>query len=142
MVLAMRIVLPLSLLALAAASPAGAAEQRVMVSDFDRVQVEGPYQVNLTTGRTSAAVAIGTRAALDRVSIEVQGRTLRVRANRSAWGGYPGEEGGGPVRIEATTNELRAGTIIGAGSLSVDRAKGLRIDLSVSGSGRLGVAAV
>jgi hypothetical protein len=136
----MRIALPVALLALA--SPAGAAEQRIMVNDFDRVQVEGPYRVTLTVGGTSAAVATGSRSALDRVSVEVQGRTLRIRPNRSAWGGYPGEEGGGPVEIRATTRELRAGIIIGSGSLTVDRAKGLRIELSVSGSGRLGVAAV
>ena len=127
---------------LAAASPAAAAERRFMVTDFDRVQVEGPFEVVLTTGRPSSATASGTPQALDRVSIDVQGRTLRVRPNRSAWGGYPGQAAGGPVRITVSTRDFVAGAVAGPGSLAIDRAKGLRIELSVTGSGRIGLAAV
>jgi hypothetical protein len=128
--------------ALAAASaPAAAAERRYMVTDFDRVQVEGPYEVTLATGRPSGATATGSQTAIDRVSVEVQGRTLHVRPNRAAWGGYPGQPIG-TVRIAATTRELRGGLVTGPGSLVIDRAGGLRLDLNVSGSGRLGVAAV
>ena len=137
----MRILLAAFLLAFFA-TPAFAIDQRYMVTDFDRIQVDGPFQVTLTVGRPSAVVASGTRAALDRVSIEVQGRTLRIRPNRSAWGGYPGEPAGGVLRIVATTQDLRGATVLGAGSLSIDRAQGLRIDVNVTGSGRLGIASV
>jgi len=124
------------------AAPAAAADQRVMVTDFDRIQVDGPYQVTLSVGRPSAVTATGSRGGLDRVLIEVQGRTLRIRPNKSAWGGYPGEPAGGVLQIVASTQELRAASVQGGGSLSIDRAKGLRIDLTLTGSGRLGVAAV
>ena len=127
---------------LAAASPATATERRIMVTDFDRVLVEGPFEVALTTGRPSSATASGTPQALDRVSIDVQGRTLRVRPNRSAWGGYPGRVAGGPVRIAISTRDLVAGAVAGPGSLAIDRAKGLRVELNVTGSGRIGLAAV
>jgi hypothetical protein len=133
--------LPLALLAFAAAAPAAAAERSYSVTDFDRVQVEGPYSVTVTTGRSSAARAEGSTQAIDRVSVEVLGSTLRVRPNRSSWGGYPGE-GSGPVRLVLATRDLRAAAVVGSGSLDVDRAKGLRVDLSVNGSGRLSVAAV
>lgn len=122
--------------ALAAALPAAAAERRYTVTDFDRVQVEGPYHVVLATGRASGVVASGSQQALERVSIDVQGRTLRIRANRSAWGGYPGDPVG-TVEIAASTRDLRAGIVTGSGSLTVDEAQGLRLDLSVSGSGQL-----
>jgi hypothetical protein len=134
--------LPLALLALAAAAaPAGAAERTYSITDFDRVQVDGPYRVVLTTGRSSAARAEGSTEALDHVSIDVQGGTLRVRRNRSAWGAPP-SGGSGPVTVTLTTRDLRNAAVVGSGSLDVDRAKGLRVDLSVSGSGRLNVGSV
>lgn len=127
--------------ALAVPASVMAAERRFLVGDFDRVQIEGPYQVTLATGRSSSARATGGQSALDRVSVEVRGRTLHVRASRSAWGGDP-REATGPVRIEITTRELRAGTVAGAASLAIDRAGGLRLDFSLSGSGRLAIASV
>ena len=134
--------LPLAFLALAAAAaPAGAAERSYSVTDFDRVQVDGPYQVIVTTGLASGARAEGSVAALDRISVDVQSNTLRVRRNNSAWSGYPGEPVG-PVRIALTTREVRAAAVVGSGSLAVDRTRGLRVDLSVSGNGRLSVAGV
>jgi len=133
--------LPLALLLAAAASSAAAAERRYSVTDFDRVQVDGPYQVTVQTGLSSAARAEGSAEALERLAVDVQDRTLRVRRNASAWGGYPGDRSG-PVRISLTTRDLRAASVVGAGGLAVDRARGLRVDLSVSGSGRLEVGAV
>ncbi|HYJ83325.1 MAG TPA: head GIN domain-containing protein [Allosphingosinicella sp.] len=133
--------LPLALLALAAAAPAQAAERTYSIADFDRVQVDGPYRVTLTAGRSSSARAEGSAEALDQVSIDVQGGTLRVRRNRSAWGGNPAGAAG-PVAVALTTHSLRGAAVVGSGSLDVDSAKGLRVDLSVSGSGRLSVSAL
>jgi hypothetical protein len=126
---------------LLAAAPAAAAERRYPVTDFTKVQVEGPYEVVLRTGLPSAARAEGSQQALERVSVDVLGSTLRVRPNRSAWGGYPGQNPG-PVRVELSTRDLRGAMVVGSGSLSVDRARGLRLDLSLSGNGRLTVGAV
>jgi hypothetical protein len=133
--------LPPALLALAAAFPAQAAERSYSVTDFDRVQVDGPYRVTLATGLSSAARAEGSAEALDQLSIDVQGGTLRVRRNRSAWGAQS-NQAAGPVTVVLATRDLRNAAVIGSGSLDVDRASGLRVDLSVSGSGRLTVADV
>lgn len=138
MVVAMRRIM---LAALALAAPASAAERRYTVTDFDRVKVDGPFQVKLVTGKASAAVATGSSQAIDQVSIEVQGRTLRVKPNLSAWGGYPGE-GPGPVSIELSTHDLRGATVQGSGSILIDKASAMRFDASVSGSGRVGVGSV
>jgi hypothetical protein len=118
-----------------------AAERRYSVTDFDRVEVMGPYKVTLATGQPSSARATGSAEALDRVSIEVQGRTLRVRANASAWGGYPGTSGSPPV-IALTTRDLQAVTVNGSGTLAVDKTKGLKLSVSVIGAGSASIAAV
>jgi hypothetical protein len=133
--------MPILLTLAALAAPAEAAERRYPVTDFDRVQMDGPFEVTLTTGGGSQAAAVGDQAAIGRVSVDVQGRTLRIRPNVSAWGGYPGSQAG-TVRIVLSTRQLRSATVVGAGSLAVDRAGGLRLDLSLSGSGSLSVGSV
>lgn len=125
-----------------AAAPASAAERRFTVTEFDRVQVEGPFEVVLVTGKAPSAVATGdSQAALDRVSVDVQGRTLRVRANASAWGGYPGKSAGS-ARLTLSTHDVRAVTVAGSGMLDVDRVRAMRFDAALSGTGRLGIASV
>jgi putative autotransporter adhesin-like protein len=121
---------------LAMAAPAAAAERRYAVADFERVVVEGPYIVRLTAGPASAATASGSPAALDRVSIDVSGRTLRIRRVRSSWGGNPGAQEG-PLTVELATRMVRSVRLIGPARLDVDRVEGLRVDLIVEGSGHL-----
>src|SRR5688572_18477850 len=84
------------------AAPAGAAERRYSVTDFDRIEVDGPYVVRLTTGRPSAVVATGPQAAIDRLTIDTSGQTLRIRRNRSGWTGNAGGQQG-QVEIVVTT---------------------------------------
>ena len=132
---------PLAALALFLAIPAAAAERTYPVSDFDRIQVEGPFEVTLATGRSTHVRASGTADALERLSVEVEGRTLHIRSNRSAWGGYPGQTPA-PVRVDAATSDLARASMLGSGSLAIDKARAMRIDLSLGGSGRLIVGAI
>jgi hypothetical protein len=127
----------LALLALASLPAVAAAPttQRVYsVSGFDRIRIDGPYQVQLKTNVAPFARARGTAASLDGVSIKVEGRTLVVRAGSGGWGGYPGE-GRGPVTIEVGTHDLAAAWVNGAGALLIDRVKGQKFELSVNGPG-------
>jgi len=131
----------LPLLAAVSISPLAAAERRYTIVDFDRVQIEGPFEVTLATGRPSSARALGSNAAIERVALDVQGRTLRIRANRSAWGGYPGE-GSGPVKIEISAHSVRAASLAGSGSLLIDKARSMRFDLALAGAGRIGIGGI
>lgn len=140
MMVGMKRIIP-GLALLAAAAPATAAERRYTVTDFDRIRVEGHFEVKLSTGRSPFAVARGSNAAIDRVSIDVQGRTLRIKPNRSVWGGYPGE-GPGPITIELGTHDLRGASLQGPGSLSIDKARPMRFEMSLSGSGRMSIGAL
>lgn len=122
-------------------SAAPAAERGYSVTDFERIRVDGPYKVTLTTGRSPGARAYGSQAAIEGVSVELQGRTLIVKRNNQTWGGYPGTSAG-PVEIRLTGYALRSATLNGAGSLTIDALKGQSIDLLVAGSGMLKVGRI
>ena len=112
------------LLLAAAASPLAAAQRNYSVTDFTRVKVEGPFAVTLATNVAPYARASGSPRALDRVSLRVDGRTLIIRVDRSAWGGAPDEQAG-PVTISVGTHDIEQATLSGPGSLAIDRVRGL-----------------
>ena len=117
----------------AIAAPAGAATRNFGITSFEKVRVDGPFKVRLTTGVAPFAKASGSQAALDRVAIEVRGDTLVVHTSLGA-SGYAGKDPG-PVEISLGTHDLFAAWVNGSGVLSIDRVKGLKFGLSVQGSG-------
>ena len=124
---------------LLSAAPAAAAERNFGVSGFDRVRIDGDYKVTLTVGVAPYARARGSMRALDPVQVIVEGRTLVVRANRSAsWGGYPGESAG-PVEVLVGTHELTAAFVNGAGSLNINKVRGLKFEASAQGAGAIAI---
>lgn len=126
-------------LAAAVAIPATAADRNYSVTSFDRIRVEGPYAVNLTTNVAPFARASGSQRGLDSVSLRVEGRTLHVRANRSAWGS-DADKPAGAVTISVGTHDLAHASVNGTGSLAIDKVRGLEFVLLVSGSGSGSVA--
>lgn len=125
--------------ALAAAAPAAAAQRSFTVTSFERVRVDGPYRVIITTNVPPFARASGSPAALDGVTVEVQGTTLYVHPSQSAYSGYPGANRG-PVEISVGTHDLSQLWVNGSGSAQLDRARGLKFNLSVQGAGSASIA--
>ena len=123
---------------LLAAAPAAAAERNYSVSSFDRIRVDGPYRVKLTTGVAPFAKATGSNGGIEGVSVAVQGRTLVIQGNPSAWGGYPGQAPG-PVEISVGTHDLDTAWVNGAGARAVNKVKGLSFDIAVQGSGSIAI---
>jgi Putative auto-transporter adhesin, head GIN domain len=121
-------------------APTGAATRNFGITDFTKIRVDGPYKVTFTSGAAPFARARGSGPGLDRLTVEVRGETLVVQANTSGWGGYPGENPG-PVEVSVGTHELTNAWVNGAGSLIIDRVRGLSFALSVQGSGRGEIAA-
>jgi len=116
------------------AVPANAATRNFGITGFEKVRVDGPFKVTLTTGVAPFAKATGSADALNRVAVEVRGNTLVVHSNLDSWGGYPGKDSG-PVEISLGTHDLSAAWLNGSGAIAIDRVKGLSFDLSVQGSG-------
>ena len=136
----MRFILALFFI-IVAASPLAAAQRNYSVTDFTRVKVEGPFAVALATNVAPYARASGSQRALDLVSVRVEGRTLIIRVDRSAWGGAPHEQAG-PVTINVGTHNLDQATLVGGGSLAIDRVRGLEFSLNSYGAGASSIAAV
>jgi len=120
-------------------APSQSATRNFGVNGFDRIRVEGPFDVRVTTGVAPSASVSGNPAAIDRVEIGVQGTTLIVSSSLSSWGGYPGKDPG-PVEIRIGTHELAQARLSGSGSMSIDKVKGLSFLLSAQGSGSARIA--
>ncbi len=137
----MRIVLSAALLALAFSAPTGAATRNFGITGFEKVRIDGPFNVSLITGVAPFARASGSPAALERVAVEVRGNTLIVHTNLGSWGGYPGKDAG-PVEVSLGTHDLSSAWLNGSGGISIDKVRGLGFDLSVQGSGNADVGQV
>lgn len=120
-------------------APVMAAERGYSVTSFDRVRVEGPFVVQIVTGKPPSARASGAPEAIERVTVRVEGRTLLVRPNKSGWGGYPGRQDA-PARIAVTTPAVSTATLLGGGRIEIDRMTGAKAVVTVEGSGSIAVA--
>jgi Putative auto-transporter adhesin, head GIN domain len=118
-----------------------AAERNFSVTDFDKISVEGAYNVSVETGKSGKARATGSVTALERVGVEVRSRTLIIKPLRNLWGSAA-EGNPGPVSIKVTTHDLASVEQSGSSALIINKMRGARILLSNSGSGTLTVGAV
>ena len=66
--------------------PAAAAERVVSVGSFERVRVDGPFEVRIVVGASPGATLTGDRDLIERVAVQVNGSTLRVRLGTGGWG--------------------------------------------------------
>ena len=137
---AMRIHLPVALIAIACAAPAAGATRTFEIAGFERIRVEGPFKVVLTTGVPPSAKASGPQSGLDRVAVEIVGRTLVIHNSLSAWGGSSDSQDAQPVELRIGTHELNGATLTGAGSLEINKVEGLSFDLAVQGAGQIAIA--
>lgn len=110
-----------------------------MLSGFERVRVEGTFDVVVTSGPTPSAKAIGDGRALDTVNLRVEGRTLVVSRGVNGWGGYPGDPVAKPV-IRIVAPVLRGALLNGNGRMTIEWMSGQRVDLSLTGAGSMTVA--
>lgn len=106
------------------------------MTSFDRVSVQGPFAVIVTSGKPPSARASGDPVALERVQVRVEGRTLLVRPAASGWVGYPGREPA-PAVVRVSTQAIASAALTGSGSLEVDRLTGARVSVTNEGSGRI-----
>ncbi|MBX9730313.1 MAG: DUF2807 domain-containing protein [Sphingomonas sp.] len=123
------------------ATPTIAAERSYTFGSFDRIRIEGPYEVILTTGKAPGGRAIGEDRVLDTLTISVEGQTLIVRSRPLAVGETPPPPKI-PLVITLATPGLRGAIVNAGGRLRIVRMVGQRLDLSVNGAGALTVQGI
>lgn len=124
-------------------SAGSAAARSYVVTDFDRVRIEGPFEVVVTTRAAPSARAEGPPQATDTLDIRVEGTTLIVRANGGGWGEVPTRAATKAPVIRLGTPMLRGATVIGGGRLTIGGPiRAQRVDLQVTGAGSLTAAAL
>ena len=132
----MRILLALAALAIAA--PAQAATRNFGIDSFDKIRVDGPYTVTVTTGVAPFARASGKPGALDGVTVNVEGHTLVVRASLV----IVGRLSRGKRRIGRDRDRhprARRRLAQRCRRLKINRIKGLLFQLSIQGSGTVSI---
>jgi hypothetical protein len=124
----------------ALAGQAPAATHTVAVGSFDRIRVEGPFEVRVTIGSPRATI-VGPRGD-DSVVVRVDGTTLSVRKSTGGWGEQPrGGSASGPVVVTLSTPGLTSASVAAGGRLTIAKMRGMRVDVTVSGNGSLALAA-
>lgn len=120
---------------------AQAAERNFGMGSFDSVRLEGPFLVEIATGKSSSAVASGDLRAIDAISFISNGTSLTIRKNSMTWGGMNGKPAGQAV-IRLTTPNLNRIALIGSGDLRVDKVSAGSLKILLAGSGSISINAV
>lgn len=129
--------------ALACAAPAHAAERSYSVGSYDRLRVDGPFEVHIVAGRSPRASATGSEATLARLDLKVEGTTLAVRLGAGGWGEMPRPAASqAPVVVTLSTPRLTAIALTAGAQVSASKIEAQRLDLNLSGAGRLAVDGV
>lgn len=120
--------------------PFGSESRNFTVSSFDRIELDGHYEVLVTTGARASVSATGPTALLQRLRVEVDGNRLRIYGRNEPSGferKIPGK-----VVVRVSVPALSAARIGGSGNMRVNRVAGRHFDGRVDGSGYLTLASL
>lgn len=110
------------------------------VGAFDRIEVAGPYNVQVRTGSKPSASARGPEKLMERMVVEVKNGKLLIHSERDkGFFHFGGWHSRGSVELTVTVPQLHGATIAGSGDINVDKVGGDRFEGTVAGSGGLGV---
>lgn len=114
-----------------------AVQRNYQVGAFERIEVAGPYDVEVRTGSAPSVNASGPEKMVERMVVEVDGDTLTIHPRKRKGLNFGWSSHGEPVRLIVTVPRLAAAEIAGSGAIQIDRVAGDRFEGGVAGSGDL-----
>lgn len=106
------------------------------VGAFDRIEVAGPYDVTVTTGAGPSVSATGGEKDIEKMVVEVEGRTLKIHMKERKLN-FGSRSNRDMVRLQVAVPSLSAAGIAGSGNIAVDKVAGDMFKGEVAGSGNL-----
>jgi hypothetical protein len=112
------------------------------VGDFQKIEVAGPYDVEVRTGPKVSVSAQGGEKLLERTKVEVDGDTLQIGpAGHHGMFNF-GWSSRGHAKFVVTVPALTGAQIAGSGDVKVDQVKGDSFEGSIAGSGGININAL
>ncbi|MGN6375694.1 MAG: head GIN domain-containing protein [Sphingomonas sp.] len=133
--------LVLALVLLGVPSLAHAATRTFTIGSFERLRVNGPFAVTVTTGQPPSGSATGSLDAVQGITLEVDGDTLVISMGARNWTSDAGQAITPPT-ITVSTPSLKSAAINSGALVSIDAVKGQIVSLTLNGSGTLTVGKV
>lgn len=120
-----------------------AVSRNYQVGNFERIEVAGPYEVQVRTGANPSVSANGSQKLLEKTVVEVKDGELVIRPERKhRWFNFGGWSTHGKATLMVTVPQLSAATIAGSGGISIDKVKADDFKGVVAGSGDLDIGVV
>ncbi|WP_447761100.1 head GIN domain-containing protein [Sphingopyxis panaciterrae] len=123
------------------AAPVSAAEKRYGLTSFEAIEVNADVAVEVVTRAPVSAVATGSQDALDRITVEARDGKL-VIGEKTFAGDQNRRAPRGAVTVRVNAANLRSAALGGAGSLRIDRLKGVRVTVGLRGPGQVTVGEI
>ena len=112
-------------------------DRQYQVGGFTRIEVAGPYDVDVRTGSAVSVSARGSEKLLERTVVEVKGDRLLIRPDKDNWWSHMGWKRDYKASFTVTLPQISGAAIAGSGDVRVGDIKGDSFDGSIAGSGAL-----
>ena len=114
-----------------------AVSRNYQVGGFTGIEVAGPFDVKVTTGKAVSVAASGPQKLLDETEVSVKDGKLLIRPRKKGWFGAMNWSSREPSTFTISVPTLDSVEVAGSGDIDVDRVSGDRFRGAIAGSGNL-----
>ncbi len=112
-----------------------AVSRNYQVGGFDKIEVAGPYDVEVRTGANPSVSARGPQKMIEHMTVEVRDGKLLIRPERQHGWFQMGWNSHGHVALTVTVPELHGAAIAGSGGVKTGSGKAQTANFDIAGSG-------